>query len=604
SFTVVLTSQPTADVTIALSSDNPAEGTVMPASLTFTSLDWSTAQTVTVTGVDDILIDGSQSYNIITAATVSQDADYNGINPDDVAVTNVDNDSPGMLVGNISGDTTEAGSTATFTVRLATGPAADVTLSVLSDSLSEGTVSPASLTFTSANWSTAQTVTVTGVDDFIADGDQAYQIWIDPSGSVDASYKTLANIQVPVTNLDDDVAGFSISAGSGNTTDNGGTASFSVSLTSEPTSNVTVNVSSDNTAEGTIGITSLTFTPADWAGTHLVMVTGAGDNYADGDQSYNIVLAAATSLDPVYSGMNPPDKPMINEDTFVLKMPDTGQTSCFDQAGTLITCPAANQVLEQDGTYPKNPLSYTDNGDLTVTDNNTGLMWQKDIDATTRGWNTAATYCTNLATGGYNDWRLPDIRELVSLVNFQNMNPAISAADFPGTALSSYWSNTTHAGNPGSALTVSFAAGVKSFQTKPTPLNVRCVRGVQVLTPAFVDNGDGTITDNTTGLMWMKDDDATGPQTWETAVHTCGAALGYFDWRLPNIKELQTIIKESQIAAPVIDSAFFPTAAADYYWSSTNNMGLTTEAWAVWFQDGKALNKPKSALYRARCVRL
>ena len=91
-FTVQLNSQPTADVTVGLTSDNTAEGTVSPTSVTFTSANWNVAQTVTATGVDDNLVDGNKTYNIVTAAATSTDPNYNGFNATDVAVTNTDND--------------------------------------------------------------------------------------------------------------------------------------------------------------------------------------------------------------------------------------------------------------------------------------------------------------------------------------------------------------------------------------------------------------------------------------------------------------------------------------------------------------------------------
>jgi hypothetical protein len=101
-FTVVLNTQPTTTVTIDLSSDDTSEGTVSPASLTFTTGNWSIAQTVTVTGVDDNIDDGNQSYTIVTAAATSSDQSYSGLNATDVSVTNTDND--------ITGDQPLAGS--------------------------------------------------------------------------------------------------------------------------------------------------------------------------------------------------------------------------------------------------------------------------------------------------------------------------------------------------------------------------------------------------------------------------------------------------------------------------------------------------------------
>ena len=91
-FTVVLNTQPTADVTIDLNSSDTSEGTVSPGSLTFTANNWDTAQSVQVTGTDDVLADGDIVYTIATAAAVSGDADYDGLDPDDVLVTNEDDD--------------------------------------------------------------------------------------------------------------------------------------------------------------------------------------------------------------------------------------------------------------------------------------------------------------------------------------------------------------------------------------------------------------------------------------------------------------------------------------------------------------------------------
>ncbi len=100
-FTVRLNSQPNANVTIGLSSSDTTEGTVSPSSLTFTSANWSTAQTVTVTGVADAIVDGDVAYTIVTAPASSNDPGYNGLDPADVSVTNQDTSMP--PIGNIVG---------------------------------------------------------------------------------------------------------------------------------------------------------------------------------------------------------------------------------------------------------------------------------------------------------------------------------------------------------------------------------------------------------------------------------------------------------------------------------------------------------------------
>ncbi len=89
---MVLDTQPTADVVIGMSSSDTTEGSVSPASLTFTATNWNIPQTVTVTGVDDAIVDGDIAYTVVTATAISADANYNGINPSDVAVTNLNVD--------------------------------------------------------------------------------------------------------------------------------------------------------------------------------------------------------------------------------------------------------------------------------------------------------------------------------------------------------------------------------------------------------------------------------------------------------------------------------------------------------------------------------
>src|SRR5258705_182959 len=158
----------------------------------------------------------------------------------------------GYTVSTTSGlVTTESGGTATFTVKLKTQPTANVTISISSSDLTEGTASPSSLTFTSANYGTAQTVTVTGVDDALTDGNIAYTIVTGVATSADSKYSGLNPSDVSVTNNDNDVAGFTVSPTSGLvTTEAGGTATFTIKLNLQPTANVTVGLSSSDLTEG------------------------------------------------------------------------------------------------------------------------------------------------------------------------------------------------------------------------------------------------------------------------------------------------------------------------------------------------------------------
>ena len=194
---------------LGVASSDPAEGTVSASSLTFTATTWSTAQTVTLTGVDDAPanpVDGDRSYTVtLTVNTMSTaDPTYDALSAITVYAVNADNEY-GLDVGSVTGQATEAGGQATFTVALLTRPSAAVTVSVTSLDASEGAASPSSLTFTDSDWNTTQTVTVTGADDAIDDGGVTWNVRLAPS-SGDANYNGLSNVDVLVTTTDDDDA--------------------------------------------------------------------------------------------------------------------------------------------------------------------------------------------------------------------------------------------------------------------------------------------------------------------------------------------------------------------------------------------------------------
>ena len=287
-FTVVLTEVPTGDVTIPISSSDTTEGTALPASLTFTTGNWATPQTVTVTGVDDSVDDGDIAYTIVTGTATG--GGYN-LDPADVSVTNTDDDTKGITVTAISGNTAETGTTAQFTVVLTSEPTAAVTIPVSSSDPGEGTVSTSSLTFTTGNWATVQTVTVTGVDDAIVDGDVTFTI--DLGAASGGDYAGLDAPNVSVTNTDDDVAGFTITETGGSTTtdESGTTDTFDVVLNKGPLSDVVLTVTSSDTGEGVVDKATLTFTSANWSTAQTVTVTGVDDSTDDGGQPYTVTVA-------------------------------------------------------------------------------------------------------------------------------------------------------------------------------------------------------------------------------------------------------------------------------------------------------------------------
>jgi len=311
SFSVVLNTEPAADVTIPLSSTDTGEGMVQ-ASVQFTGGDWSTPRVVEVTGVNDNVNDGDQPYTIVTGVAQSADGDYDGLNPADVGMINLDDDTAGISVSAISGTTSESGDPATFTIVLNSEPVATVTVNLSSSDTQEGTVDPSSFDFDAGNWNVPREITVTGVDDAVDDGDQAFDVLIG-SVSADGNYNGLSD-SIAVTNVDDDTAGISVSDISGDTSESGDSASFTIVLDSQPTADVTIGLSSTNVDEGTVSNANLTFTAVDWNTPHLVTVSGVDDQVVDGDVAYEITISPASSSDPLYDGIDPDDLMLLNID--------------------------------------------------------------------------------------------------------------------------------------------------------------------------------------------------------------------------------------------------------------------------------------------------
>ena len=292
--TVVLNAQPDSDVVLSITSSDTGEATVT-STLTFTSANWDTAQTVTVTGADDDLIDGTISSTItISINDAASDNNFDGVADQTVTASTTDDDVAGFTIAETEGSTgvTEAGGTDTFTVVLNAQPDSDVVLSIISSDTGEATVT-SSLTFTSANWDTAQTVTVTGADDDLVDGTVSSTTTISVvDAASDNNFDGVADQTVSVTTVDDDVAGFTIAETEGSTgvTEAGGTDTFTVVLNAQPDTNVILSLISGDTGEATV-TSSLTFTSANWDTAQTVTVTGVDDHLVDGTETSTITIA-------------------------------------------------------------------------------------------------------------------------------------------------------------------------------------------------------------------------------------------------------------------------------------------------------------------------
>jgi hypothetical protein len=281
------------------------------------------------------------------------------------------------------------------------------------------------------------------------------------------------------------------------------------------------------------------------------------------------------------------------------RLPDTGLTT------------SSTTTFGEDCDYSINPPSFTDNGDGTVTDNVTGLMWQK-ADGGEMTWENAATYARGLSLGGRNDWRLPTNHELFSVLNHSG-NPALDANYFTMSAAEYWWTRETMAGDA-SRVWVANAGGGTGPHPKSETLSAggskrfhaRCVRGGAASAPPrpnFTDNGDGTVTDLDTGLIWQQAE-VSPAMNWEAALRYAEnlSFAGYNDWRLPNVKELQSLNDET-IANPSLDKIYFPGATAAKYWTSTTLAKQSPRAWYLDFQYGIATYEDKTSSLLVRCVR-
>jgi len=262
---------------------------------------------VTVHGQDDNVQDGNKPYKILTGPAASTDAGYEDRNADDVDLVNVDDDSAGITVSLAEGPTSEAGGTTTFTVVLNSEPTSAVSIPVESSNPAEGTITVTSIDFTTTNWAAPQTITVTGQDDAISDGDQDYEITLGNPTSADTNYSGIDPNDVALVNTDNDSAGIDVSPASGNLSEDGTSATFEIVLNSQPTSAVTIPLAVSDSSEASLAVSAITFTPGNWSTIKQVTVTGVDDNVKDGNQQTKVLTGTVTSNDGEYAGKNPAD---------------------------------------------------------------------------------------------------------------------------------------------------------------------------------------------------------------------------------------------------------------------------------------------------------
>ena len=332
------------------------------------------------------------------------------------------------------------------------------------------------------------------------------------------------------------------------------------------------------------------------------------------------------------------------ERTLPYPIVDTGQVRCYSDRSEIAYPKPAAAFYGQDARYVANPPRYKDNGDGTVSDLVTGLMWQKDPGAK-KSFAQAVADATTCRVGGHDDWRLPTIKELYSLILFSGTDPDPRSTNTGRQkpfldadvflfkygdarkgeriidsqyATATKYVSTTMQGNQ-TMFGVNFADGrIKGYPAGPMrgrrekTYYVMYVRG----NPAygkndFHDNGDGTIADRATGLTWMQVDSGhlkagknrDGSLDWREALTWAEGITyaGHSDWRLPSVKELQSIVDYARspdtTKSAAIDPVFKTTAIkneggkpdAPWYWSNTTHASLTRASTAAYVAFGRSL---------------
>lgn len=330
-----------------------------------------------------------------------------------------------------------------------------------------------------------------------------------------------------------------------------------------------------------------------------------------------VVAAAAT-------GPVPADEPADGKYPIV----GTGQKRCYDDRSEIAPPRPGEPYFGQDAQHPGTRASYRDNGDGTVSDLVTGLTWVRERGAKV-SWAEATKGASACRVGGHADWRVPTIKQLYSLIHFEGGYPGGREGPRPFLDAKAFefrygeeskgeraidcqdWSATKYVGRTiggdETVFGVNFADGrIKGYPVldprtrfqSPNRLYVRYVRGnPDYGVNRFEDRGDGTVLDRATGLLWQQQDSGTKVD-WKGAL-ACAAGLslaGKKDWRLPNAKELQSLVDYSRspttTKSAAIDPVFRTTDVESYFWTSTTHLDGPRDragARAVYVAFGRAM---------------
>ncbi len=343
-------------------------------------------------------------------------------------------------------------------------------------------------------------------------------------------------------------------------------------------------------------------------------------------------------------------------------LPKTGQNLCNDVSGVAIPCTDTGQdgEVQKGMTWPE-PRFRVDGTSSCITDSLTGLTWARNAnllansaatppDTGQRTWQQALNYANHLQLCGYTDWRLPNRREVPRLINFGSLKSSewLTAQGFTNVQSLYYWTSSSYAFSGNAAWIVSVEDGVVAIAGKylayayvwpvrggsSTVANlpvtgqlacydvtgnsigtVSCINsgqdgelkfGITWPTPRFIlDNSGNCITDNLTGLMWVRAP-STLSYTWASALRKAKGLIlcGYSEWRLPNVYELESLVNsEPAVPAVWLNSQGFSSVQEGEYWSSSSSASNASTAFFVGMTVGYVSHLDKSKYAYAWSVR-
>ena len=295
-----LTSKPRSNVTLEITANEHERIHISPSILTFTNTNWNTPMPVVISAIDNVIDDGNVNITI-TAVASSSDKRYNGVKSVPFVVNVIDNDVAGIVYYSSASIVTESGANIQLSCKLNSEPISDVTLNINSNKPDRLLISSSALTFTQHNWNTLQRVVLSANNDAFVNGDVTATVTLSTSSEGDSIYNELESVTLPITIIDNDVAGIEYLTNDFTVIEGGESVARAFKLKSQPTSDVTLRLIADTHSERiVISPSQLTFTPSDWNKLKHVTFTAVNDDTVNGT-TMSIINIAVSSSDKSYS---------------------------------------------------------------------------------------------------------------------------------------------------------------------------------------------------------------------------------------------------------------------------------------------------------------